>query len=1134
MLVQIAQETSVVVRSANQRLFAERKATIRAVGSARIPVSPMEACSRCVGLSLLLVLVALGSGGVCGAEQDSLPLAGNWRFEIDREDIGVDKRWFERELGESVRLPGSLQEQGRGNEVTVETEWTGNIIDQSWFTAPEYAEYRRPGNVKVPFWLQPDRHYVGPAWYQRSVTVPEAWRDKRITLRLERCHWETTLWADGARIGSQNSLSTPHVYDLTGRLAPGGHRLTIRVDNRVKIGVGVNAHSVSDHTQTNWNGIIGDVSLHATPKVWLDDVQVYPNVPSRTARVRVAIGNATGGPVESTLSLRAACGESAAEVRTVRFTAEKERGSIEVDLPLGPEAPLWDEFSPNLHQLTATLEAPPGRHERTLTFGLREFGTDGTQFTVNARRVFLRGTLECCIFPLTGYPPTDVAAWERVFRVIKAHGLNHMRFHSWCPPEAAFAAADREGVYLHVECAAWSNQGATIGDGKPIDRFLHEESKRILRAYGNHPSFCMLAYGNEPAGKNHKRFLGELVEHWKEEDCRRLYTSAAGWPIIPENQFHSTPKPRIHAWGSGLGCRLNAKPPETQTDYREFTGQYEVPVVSHEIGQWCVYPNFAEMKKYTGVLRPRNFEIFRDKLAAGHMLDQAHDFLIASGKLQTLCYKEEIESALRTPGMGGFQLLDLHDFPGQGTALVGVLDPFWDEKGYVTAEAYRSFSGPTVPLARMAKRVWTGGETFEADVEIAHFGPADLKSPKPRWEIRDGRGQVASAGRFEVASIPTGGLTRLGTIRVPIERGTKAKKLVVGVELEGTPQANQWDIWAYPEKVETAAPDDVLVVDRLGDEAAARLEAGGKVLLLPAPGSVKGDRHGKVPPGFTSIFWNTAWTRRQPPHTLGILCEPAHAALAEFPTEAHSNWQWWDLVTKSQIMILDPLPPKLRPIVQVIDDWFTARRLGLVFEARVGVGKLLVCSLDLRSDLAERPVARQMRRSLLAYVGGDDFQPEHEVALDRVASLFQPPPVLQALGATVTHIDSQQRGYEGRRAIDGDPTTIWHTAWQPSVAGHPHEIEIDLGRPTRIAGFTYLPRQEMANGRIAEYALYTGREKGASQEPIAKGRFADGPSRQRVRFAEPVVARYLRLVALSEVNGGPWASVAELDVILAE
>ena len=202
--------------------------------------------------------------------------------------------------------------------------------------------------------------------------------------------------------------------------------------------------------------------------------------------------------------------------------------------------------------------------------------------------------------------------------------------------------------------------------------------------------------------------------------------------------------------------------------------------------------------------------------------------------------------------------------------------------------------------------------------------------------------------------------------------------------IKGTPYSNRWDIWVYPADVETPATG-VLVTDRLDDEAVSTLEKGGKVVLMAPPETLRSD----VPPGFTSIFWNTQWTNRQPPHTLGLLCDPEHPALAEFPTEFHSNWQWWDLVSKSRAMILDETDPELRPIVQVIDDWNTNRKLGLVFEARVGAGKLLLCSIDLRSDLAARPVARQMRRSLLQYAAGDGFDPHTPCSLQQLKALFK-------------------------------------------------------------------------------------------------------------------------------------------------
>jgi hypothetical protein len=416
-----------------------------------------------------------------------------------------------------------------------------------------------------------------------------------------------------------------------------------------------------------------------------------------------------------------------------------------------------------------------------------------------------------------------------------------------------------------------------------------------------------------------------------------------------------------------------------------------VPVVSHEIGQWCVYPNLEEIAKYDGPLKARNFEIFRDSLAASGMADQARDFLRASGKLQTLLYKEDIESALRTPGMGGFQLLDLHDFPGQGTALVGVLDPFWDSKGYVSPEEWSRFCGPTVPLARLVKRVFTTDETLTARLEVAHFGQAPLSKVRTSWRLVGADGRAVARGALAPRDVPVDNGTALGDVSIRLSGFPAPSRYRLVVGLEGTRIENDWDVWIYPPSVVLDPPADVKVVSRM-DDALPALERGGRVLLLVPPTQVRGDELGPVALGFSSIFWNTAWTRRQAPHTLGVLCDPKHPALARFPTEAHSNWQWWYLVSRAGAMILDGLPNELRPTIQVIDDWFTNRRLGLLFEARVEGGRLLVCSIDLAGDLTLNPVARQMRHSLIQYAASPRFQPRVELTAEQVRGLVRSDP----------------------------------------------------------------------------------------------------------------------------------------------
>jgi hypothetical protein len=1139
---------------------------------------------------------------------EPIKLAGMWSFGLDREDRGEADNWFERELSEVIVLPGVLTAQGYGDLVSMQTQWTGNI-NKIWQSDPYYKQYQTPANFKMPFWLQPDRHYVGAAWYQRQVEVPPQWQGKRVSLFLERPHWKTTVWLDGRCIGSKDSLGTAHAYELgwvpkrdesrlgsPSDVAVGKHRLTIRVDNRMIVDVGNNAHSVSDHTQGNWNGIAGRIELQATDPVWIDDVRVYPNIKDKVVKVNVSVGNLTGKAGSGTLTIADFGPGSKSGVTTlqiadltrggdaqpparnrlsvpVSWTAEG--GNAECAYPMGADCQLWDEFRPALYEMTVELRDDAGglvkaeglgdgstlvqgshrqaalddatRLDQTsVRFGMREVGTQGTRIAINGRPTFLRGTLECCIFPLTGHPPTDVDSWKRIIRICKAHGLNHIRFHSWCPPEAAFVAADELGFYYHVECSAWATVGNGRGEGvpplhpgvkskakmasPPFDEWLYQESEAMVKAYGNHPSFTFMAYGNEPGGKNQNRFLGDFVSYWKKKDPRRLYTSAAGWPLLPENDYYSTPAPRIQQWGQGVQSRVNAKPPETMTDYREFVEQHKnAPVVSHEIGQWCVYPNLDEMTKYKGLLKARNFEIFQDQLERNGMLSQAHDFLLASGKLQALLYKEDIESALRTPGFGGFQLLDLHDFPGQGTALVGVLDPFWGSKGYITAEQFRRFSGPVVPLARLERRIFEAGDVVQARIELAQFGPADLEDVTPSWTIRGPAGIVAK-GSLPPQTIKAGTLSTLGEIQARLPNSDKAQKLSLEVTIHDTEAANDWDLWVFPKTAATEPAGDILVTRELNEAAIERLNQGGKVLFLPSPQTIRNDERHPIKMGFSSIFWNTVWTDWQPPHTLGILCDPNHPALERFPTEYHSNWQWWELVHNAAPFILTS-HRALPPVVQVVDDWVTARKLALIFEARVGSGKLLACSGDLVSDLDKRPVARQMRHSLLAYMAADTrFDPKYAMTIQQVTDLRKGPSPLQKLGATIT-ASNHHPTHSPDLAIDGNPSTIWHTNWEPMVKP-PHELILDLKERVRLRGVTYLPRQDMTNGRIARYEVYLSADGKEWGQEVAAGTWPNRASLETVRFEKPQDARFVKLVALSEVRGQPFAAVAELGILI--
>jgi hypothetical protein len=924
-------------------------------------------------LMILLSLVAAFSGLAEPARL--LSLAGQWRFALDRTDTGIREGWFDRSLPDTIQLPGSLPAQGIGDDISIDTPWTGGLADRSWFTAPAYVKYRQPGAAKVPFWLQPEKYYAGVAWFQRDIDIPKPWIGKRVVLTLERPHWETRVWLDDKLIGACVSLSTPHHYDL-GEPVPGKHTLTIRVDNGRIVDIGENSHAISDNTQGNWNGIVGDISLRATPLVWIEDVQVYPHPTTKSVTVKGRIGNASALAGHSQVRLASDRANKQLEVLW-----ETNGGSFETELQLNEAAKTWDEFSPHLRKLSTKL----GDATTEVTFGLREISTDGTQFTVNGRKTFFRGALECCVFPKTGHPPTDAAEWKRIIGVAKSYGLNLFRFHSYCPPEAAFDAADDLGFYLQVE-TCWANQSTTLGDGKAVDRWVYDETDRILRCYGNHPSFVLMACGNEPGGDNRSAFLAGYVSHFKAQDPRRLWTSGSGWPQLPENQFHVASDPRIQQWGEGLKSRINSKPPETTTDYRRYIAARSVPVIGHEIGQWCVYPDFAEVSKYTGYLKPRNFEIFRDTLEANGMSRLAKQFLAASGKLQTLCYKEDIESALRTRGMGGFELLGLHDFPGQGTALVGVLDPFWDDKGYVTAKEYSRFCNTTVPLARLKKRVFTTDEKLEARIEVSNFGAQPVENAVAEWKLVADGGTMFACGKLPAKTIPVDNGIALGDISADLSRAVAPAHLKLVVRLAGRRIENDWSLWVYPARLAMDTPTNILITEKFDDTAERVLRSRGNVLLTIPGKQVRECDHEPVDLGFSSIFWNTAWTGRQPPSTLGILCDPKNPALAEFPTDFCSDWQWWYLIHRAGALRLDGLPKDLDPIVRVIDDWVTARPLALIIEAKAGAGKIVVCGFNFPSDLSD-PVSRQMRHSLLDYMASGAFHPKTEVNSQQLRNL---------------------------------------------------------------------------------------------------------------------------------------------------
>ena len=912
--------------------------------------------------------------------QETLSLTGEWDFAIGEQPVYNDY----------VTLPGSMLTNEKGNLVSVNTQWTGSLYDSSFYFNPYMEKYRHEGEMKFPFFLTPSRHYTGKAWYRKSVYVPRDWRYQRVFLFLERPHIETTVYVNGHKAGHQMSLSAPHEYEVTKWLQPGQkNEIAICVYNGIEnVCVGQDSHSVTDQTQGNWNGIVGRIELQAKPEdVCIRSVRVYPDMNKKIANVLVKVDkSAYVSQFVTSAEAFLIEGDSVLRIKCLPTMVDVDEYVIQLNMSKAFRT--WDERSPKVYQLVVYANNDSYQTQ----FGMRQMTVEGPQLLMNGIPVFLRGTVGNCCFPETGYPPTDEESWEQALRKCKEYGINHIRFHSYCPPEAAFSVADRLGLYLQPEGPTWPNHGVKLRRGMAIDKYLLEESRRIIDTYGNHPSFCMMAAGNEPAG-DWVSYCRDWVKDMKKYDYSKVYCGASvggGWAWDDGSEYH------VKAGARGLDWDRHA--PHCDDDYYQqllFPRNYKdtvpnhSPIVAHEQGQWCAFPDFKEISQYTGAYKAGNFEIFRDLLRDNGMASQAEKFLMASGRLQVLCYKYEIERNLRTKDYAGFQLLGLNDYSGQGTALVGPLNVHWREKGYCTASEWREFCNAIVLLARFPKFVYTNEETLQVPVEVYNAFGADLTEAKATYSITK-EGKALSQGELSLDLLPIGKNIPLGTIEQPLSGIQEPQKLTLTVQFSETLK-NHWDFWVYPaenEKLEISN-EKCYETDTLDAKALKVLAKGGDVLLT-AGGKI---RYGNdVRHTFLPVFWNTSWFKMRPPHTTGAYIQNTHPIFRDFPTDDWQNLNWWELTNRTQVMNLAEFPKDYQPIVQPIDTWHVSRKLGMLVEVRVLKGRLLMTTLPIsQKQIAngQKTVARQLRYSILRYMQSPGFQPATTVDVDVIRHLYE-------------------------------------------------------------------------------------------------------------------------------------------------
>ncbi|MEO7718587.1 MAG: discoidin domain-containing protein [Capsulimonas sp.] len=1032
-------------------------------------------------LMTLACLATLLPAPIALAQNKTISLAGTWAFRLDPNHVGEADRWYSSSLPDRIVLPGSTDTAG----------------------------YGAPAPSAGLIGLTRRHAYVGPAWYQRSIDVPRSWSGKDIRLFLERAHWKTTLWIDGQRVGSQDSLSAPHLYDLGMQVKPGVHLLTICVDNALQYYMGDFASSVYEYTQTNWNGLLGALRLEAHDPIQIQSVQAYPNLKEKQVVVKVDAINATNHPVKAVLSISIPKNATVKVSKSIPVTIQPGSLTLDLVLPMGDHFKPWDEFTPALYTLHATLKSAETIDQKDVTFGMRALGVRGTQLIWNGRPIILRGTLECAIFPKTGYPPTDIAAWTRICRILKSYGLNCLRFHSWCPPDAAFTAADQEGVYLQVEAP---QANVDVGADPKRGEFIQQETLRILSTYGNHPSFAFFTMGNELMGE--KSIFADWVERCKATDSRHLYASATNGVETDNSDLF------VDARARGISGDA------TTNDFRDVVQGMTKPLVTHEMGQWAVYPNLAEAPKYDGVLAPTNFDQIRADLKAKHLLELAPKFFEATGHQSVDLYKEEIEQILRTPKAGGFHLLDLHDYPGQGTATIGILDPFWDSKGLINAADFASFTGPTVPLLRIPKRTYTANETLSGTVEVANYGPADLNRAEVNWSVSQKNGAVIVSGSFPKSTLPTGALTVVGSLNIPLAKIPSPSELVITTAISGSKFHNSWSVWVYPNQSSYRAHSDIVITSDWA-VAAATLKEGGKVLFRTAGVHIPSS----APSNYTPVFWSPVWFPNAPT-TMSILCDPKHPAFDQFPTESYSNWQWYDLIQGSRAIVMDNLPETLHPIVQVVDNFSRNHHLAALFEVRVGRGRLVASSLNLWKEGPKGTASAQLLHSICAYMDSPKFNPQQEVSGDAIAGILMASlSKMEILKAKIDKVDSEATGYPAANLLDGDPETFWHSAWENGVPAFPHEFIVKFPATVEMNGCKVQQRQDQANGYIKSYAIFVSEDGEHWGNAVMRGELEQSQTVQQIDFPKAVSGKFVRFIALSSGAGANFCSLAEFEVI---
>ncbi len=835
---------------------------------------------------------------LCANLASALDLGGEWNVSGDG-------------FAGAARLPGTLAEAGFGER-------------QSYETWDKIADRVEKGALRL------SHVYRGKAVWSRTVEVPAELAGKSLEVFLERVLWTSELKIDGRCVGRRDSLGTPHVYRLEpGTLAPGPHQFVIEIDNSSHFNFAGNSHCWGWSTQTCWNGVIGRFELReANP---LDTVQVFAPYPTQEVRVTF-----DGDDLR-------------ASIDGVPLSGRRDASGYRFALPFEPMP--WSEAHPKLYTLTLSF----GGHRRDVPIGFRTIERRGKRLFLNGVPLWIRGDVDNCQFPLTGYPAMTPAEWRRQIRVQKENGINAMRFHTWTPPEAAFQAADELGFYLFAETGFWANAEDplnNIGRGnEALDDFCRRELFAVAETYGNHASFVGIGVGNE-LGKCDFAMMDGWMRELKSRDPRRLTMVSTARTVAPSDDLMVT---HLYPGVGPVRCRFR---PGTDWDYEDVYSRTKVPTIAHEIGQWPVYPLWTEIAKYDGLLKPFDWEAMRREAERHGTIRFNRAYHRASLKTNRFMYKDEVEGYLRTPSCAGLQLLDVRDYTGQCEALVGWLDAFFDAKaGISELQPFSSVLRPVAFLARIEKFVLAANDALEAKLQIRNISeetiPAGTRYPYSF---------AGKSGWVELGSpVAPGAFSEPFRVVFPLDRSMAARRQELRFG------ENRWSVFVMDAAEKAPVPSGVTMTDDPG-VAAKDLAAGGRVIYT---GRSVNSVHGR----FVPVYWSSAYFPLYDPCAmLGTWFDEDHPAFSRFPTEDWMDRQWRVLTDAAFVHEATGLGGDFRPLAMPVPDIHLSRLFATLFEVRVGKGRLIVCGYPIdRSDSLE---ARQLRRSVLEYAASEKFSPK--------------------------------------------------------------------------------------------------------------------------------------------------------------